>query len=106
LDDIGTINILPCLISKDSNELDDKLIDIDQVYRFEKVGHMFLNRNINLHDKLTTQEMHDSFQEFVVSGEVGKEDVPNMNTIKNWINSYLAEFKEQVIQKKKKLANK
>ncbi|CAG8543700.1 6756_t:CDS:1, partial [Scutellospora calospora] len=61
---------------------------------------IFLNRNINPYDKLTTQEMYDFFQEFVISEKVEKEDMLNMSTIKNWINSYLAEFKEHVMQKK------
>ena len=107
--------------------LDNELMDVDQFYGFEKgwavkgnqkyskkgggkrikkhvkqfLISMFLNGNINPHDKLTAQEMHDSLQEFVVSGEVEKEDVPNVSTIKNWINSYSAEFKEQATQKKK-----
>ncbi|CAG8530440.1 23701_t:CDS:2 [Gigaspora rosea] len=117
------ISPCPVLKSSESNEL----MNIDQIYDFEKgwalkgnqkygkkgggkrikknvkqlLISMFLNGNINPHDKLTAQEMYDSFQEFVASGEVEKEDVPSISTIKNWINTYSAEFKEQVTQKKK-----
>ncbi|RIB21377.1 hypothetical protein C2G38_2176797 [Gigaspora rosea] len=43
----------------------------------------FLNENINSHDKLTAQEMYYSFQEFVLSEEVKKEDVLSISTIIN-----------------------
>ncbi|CAG8848281.1 22565_t:CDS:1, partial [Gigaspora margarita] len=41
-----------------------------------------------------------TLQEFVASGEMEKENVPSISTIKNWINTNLAKFKKQATQKK------
>ncbi|CAG8823539.1 808_t:CDS:2, partial [Gigaspora margarita] len=93
-----TAGILPCPVLKSSES--NELMDIDQIYDFEKgwavkgnqiyskkgsgkhikkhvkqlLISMFLNRNINPHDKLTAHEMYDSLQEFVAFREVEKKD--------------------------------
>ncbi|CAG8735285.1 6296_t:CDS:2 [Gigaspora margarita] len=71
-------------------------MDIDQIYGFEKGWALKGNQKYSK----KSGEIYNSLQEFVVSGEVEKENVPNMSIIKNWINAYSAEFKEQ--QRKKK----
>ncbi|CAG8458672.1 12482_t:CDS:2 [Gigaspora margarita] len=52
----------------------------------------FLNRNINPKDKLTAQEMCMELEEFVQSGEINNDDIPQVSTIHNWIGRYSREF--------------
>ncbi|CAG8816942.1 14222_t:CDS:2, partial [Gigaspora rosea] len=60
-----------------------ELIDIDQIYGFEKGWALKENQKYGKKGG----EIYDFLQEFVTSGEVEKENVPNMSTIKNWMNT-------------------
>ncbi|CAG8536961.1 5574_t:CDS:2 [Cetraspora pellucida] len=81
----------------------DELMNVDQIYGFEKGWALKGNQKYGKKGsgKRIKKHVKQLLIKFVESGEVDKEDVPNLSTIKNWINSYSAEFKEQTTQKKK-----
>ena len=56
----------------------------------------FLNGNRRSEDRMNTQSMRDELLKYVKAGELEEKDIPKVNTIQNWINTYACVFKERV----------
>jgi hypothetical protein len=63
----------------------------------------FLNGNRRSEDRMNAQSMHDELLKRVEAGELEEEDIPKVNTIQNWINTYARAFKERATDRE--LAN-
>ncbi|RGB23523.1 hypothetical protein C1646_774366 [Rhizophagus diaphanus] len=52
-------------------------------------------RTLVMQDRMIDQSMHDELLKHVEAGEFEEEDIPKVNTIQNWINTYARVFKER-----------
>ena len=59
----------------------------------------FLNGNRRQKDRMNAQGMRDELLKYVEAGELDEEDIPEVNTIQNWINTYARIFKERAIER-------
>ena len=54
---------------------------------------MFLNGNVDKRKKMNTQEMYNELIDQATQGELNKDDIPKVSTIRNWITRTAASFK-------------
>ncbi|CAB4400974.1 unnamed protein product [Rhizophagus irregularis] len=59
----------------------------------------FLNGNCRSEDRMNAQSMRDKLLKHVEAGEFEEEDIPKVNTIQNWINTYARVFKERATER-------
>ena len=59
----------------------------------------FLNGNRKSEDKMNAQGMHNELLKYIEAGELDEEDIPKVNTIQNWINTYARIFKERATER-------
>src|SRR6266498_1481712 len=59
----------------------------------------FLNGNRRSEDRMNARSMRDELLKHVEAGELEEEDIPKVNTIQNWINTYAHVFKERATER-------
>ncbi|RIA79946.1 hypothetical protein C1645_839586, partial [Glomus cerebriforme] len=59
----------------------------------------FLNGNRRSEDRMNAQSMRDELLKYVEAGELEEGDIPKVNTIQNWINTYARIFKERATER-------
>ena len=59
----------------------------------------FLNGNRRSEDRMNAQGMRNELLKYVEAGELDEEDIPKVNTIQNWINTYARIFKERATER-------
>ena len=60
---------------------------------------MFLNGNVDKRKKMNAQEMYNELTDQATQGEINKDDIPKVSTIRNWITRTAASFKIQMSER-------
>ncbi|CAB4401921.1 unnamed protein product [Rhizophagus irregularis] len=75
-------------------------IDIDQKFPLAKGWALKGNQKLGgREDRINAQSMRDELLKHVEAGEFEEEDIPKVNTIQNWINTYARIFKERATER-------
>jgi len=60
---------------------------------------MFLNGNVDKRKKMNAKEMYNELVNRATQGDLDKEDIPKVSTIRNWIAKTAASFKIQMSER-------
>src|ERR1700733_10980764 len=60
---------------------------------------MFLNGNVDKRKKMNAKEMYNELVNRANQGDLDKEDIPKVSTIRNWIAKTAASFKIQMSER-------
>jgi len=81
---------------KNSQKRDIKLI-AEQIKAL--LTTMFLNGNVDKRKKMNAKEMYNELVNRANQGDLDKEDIPKVSTIRNWIAKTAASFKIQMSER-------